>query len=382
MISINATEYIKYISELHADNILGGVIYCISEDGKFTWRKASKVFDLELFQVGDKVNSEGIAMKAVREKRTLKEDVPRSIYGMRLTTIAEPLINDEGEVVGVFSIIFPRLHPVASAFNHFAPKLVSMFSEGSFMYVTDLEKAICRQGSDKFDIPDLQVGVQITSDLISYKVIKEQKIISQEVDSSKYGVAALITGSPLYDEETGKIVGTSVLAVPKVVASNLRDMSGGLESGIAQVASAIEEVAASASNIYENEQKLNEEINEISNLSEEINKISAYIKEIADQTKMLGLNAAIEAARAGETGKGFGVVATEIRKLSEQSKSTVPEINKITDRIKKKVETANEMSKSSLLSSQEQAAATEEITASIEEISATSEELNKIAKNL
>jgi methyl-accepting chemotaxis protein len=112
--------------------------------------------------------------------------------------------------------------------------------------------------------------------------------------------------------------------------------------------------------------ELNNEIKKVISLSEEINKVSSFIKEIADETKMLGLNAAIEAARAGDAGRGFGVVAEEIRKLSEQSKSTVPKIKELTDNIKSKVSEASERSQNSLASSQEQAAATEETTASVE----------------
>lgn len=382
MISTNGIEYLKAMSELQADSITGGVIYLISEGGMFTWKKASKVFNLDFFQVGQKLNSNSIAMRALKEKKTLIENVPRSLYGVRLKTIAEPLVNEVGEVVGVFSLVFPRLHPVGKAFGDFAPILVAMFPEGAFIYLTDLQKIAYRQPSKTFDMPSMQVGYEITEEDTAFKAIKTKQIATIELDSSRYGVPVLVTNSPLFDEETGEVVATLGLVIPKTVATNLRGMSESLESGLAQVAAAIEELAASASNIHTNEQELNKEINEIIHLSEEINKISSFIKEIADETKMLGLNAAIEAARAGEAGRGFGVVADEIRKLSEQSKGTVPQIKKITDIIKMKVEQASEMSKNSLGSSQEQAAASQEITATIEEISATSEELNRIAQKL
>ena len=159
-------------------------------------------------------------------------------------------------------------------------------------------------------------------------------------------------------------------------------MSDDLNCGLTEISQAIKQLADSSTNIHTNELELDSVIKGIISLSDEINNVSVFIKKIAEETNMLGLNAAIEAARAGAAGKGFSVVANEIRKLSDQSKNTVPQIKKLTEDIKTRVEEAGKKSKQSIFSSEEQAAATEEIIAGIGEITALAENLNVIAKKV
>lgn len=383
MIPLSGVDSCKVFAEIMVNMVQGGILFGLIEGDTITWVKGSESLNIDILSVGNKLEENSTTMQAIREKKVLTQKVPRSVYGVRLLITSIPIINDSGESVGAFSIAVPKLNALASSFGTFAPILAEMFHEGAFLYLTDQEKVFARQASTKFDMPSIPLGHKIEENDSPYKVIKSKQPLFLEIDAAKFGMPIFASTIPIFDEDNkDELVGTFGIVIPKKTAATLREMSNNLENGLSGIAAAIEELAASATEIHTNEQLLNDSINEITSITEEINEVSAFIKDIADETKMLGLNAAIEAARAGEAGRGFGVVADEIRKLSDQSKSTVPKIKKLTDDIKSKVNEASNKSKGSLHSSQEQAAATEEITASVEEITAMSEELIKISKNI
>lgn len=157
-----------------------------------------------------------------------------------------------------------------------------------------------------------------------------------------------------------------------------RGMSNTMTTNFSQISATMQELASTSVTVADNQHVLNDEIKNIKEISAEINAILDSIKLIADRTNRLGINAAIEAAHANEAGKGFGVVASEIRKLSVNSKETASKISELTKKIEDSVDETLKTSDSTLENTEQQSAAIEETTASVEELVSLTEELDKL----
>ena len=129
-------------------------------------------------------------------------------------------------------------------------------------------------------------------------------------------------------------------ATVREVAMNASQASQSAEEANQRARQGAEVVGASISAIEEVSGltlSLKERMTQLGGRAEDIGQVMAVITEIADQTNLLALNAAIEAARAGEAGRGFAVVADEVRKLAEKTMAATGEVGRVVDDIQKGV---------------------------------------------
>lgn len=211
-------------------------------------------------------------------------------------------------------------------------------------------------------------------------------------------------------EESAKAVGEMSSAIQRVAVTT----STVAESAVDTTKQAtlghdsLEKVIEKMKTINHTTSETNSVIKDLDRKSAEIGKIIEVITGIADQTNLLALNAAIEAARAGEHGKGFAVVADEVRKLAELSRQSASQISSLIEVIQKETHQVVEMMNKGaaeisegtslvedtgrifdeILKSienvsseiQEVSAISEEMSASVMQVNASIEEVTKIAR--
>ncbi|WP_245831017.1 methyl-accepting chemotaxis protein [Sediminibacillus massiliensis] len=268
------------------------------------------------------------------------------------------------------------LHPKLEAFMEVAPLLKDLFPQDFNIGISDKESLLLGIGGD--NVPALPVGYALQENDGLFEAVHFNEIQRVVLPKEVFGFPVVATAIPLHDRE-GEVIGGVGVASSLEQYNILYEIASKLSAAVEQVNATIQELAGSITNSSENIHSISGQSSFVLENVFEIDKVAKMVKEVSAHSQILGLNASIEAARAGEFGKGFSVVATEIRKMADNSKNHTDTIMNTTSKISDLISDLHRSISSVTTEAEEQSAATEQLAATMQEISDNANSLAEYA---
>ncbi|AIQ40909.1 methyl-accepting chemotaxis protein [Paenibacillus sp. FSL R7-0297] len=261
-----------------------------------------------------------------------------------------------------------------------APLFKQIHAQDIMIGITDREIFHYYEPSKVLDF-GLTKGSPVSPDDPSLGNALAGRATTNRLSPELYGATVVSSAVPIYGDE-GEVIGAFAIAYTlenedkmEQLTESINQISGQLADMVQNVAAQSEELSATTAQILENSRKTVEE-------SKQVNKVAGFIREISEQTNLLGLNAAIEAARVGEQGAGFGVVATEVRKLSVHTKEATKSIEDSLSTVQRSIREMEQEIEAIALSSSAQAELVTQFSDVIEKLNETSGEMARFISSV
>lgn len=269
---------------------------------------------------------------------------------------------------------------IISSYAEILDQLPALFEDEISFTLTDRERFV--KFAESENMPAFsEVGKVIPKGEILREVMEKGITKSIIVENFNNKMDIKVVAMPIRDSN-GKIIGALSYGKDLTSSRRISNMSTNLANATSDIYDIVSEMNGDIKNISETNNNIVSEIENTTKQCENTDDIIKFIQNIARQTNLLGLNAAIEASKAGESGRGFSVVASEIRKLSGSSAESVAQINEILKNIKDSVGLVEKSIQSSKDSSEKHKQALNKILESVKELNTDAEFLAEMAKKL
>ena len=246
--------------------------------------------------------------------------------------------------------------------------------------IADREKYLLYQPAKSLDLKVI-AGDAIRPGSATHKAITEKKRFFNKIDKSVRGIPYIALANPIRNDQ-GEVIGSIVISESIERYDSFKEMATNLTDSISALASTSEQISAQAEEIAALSRKVTLSSQESQKRAKETDEVLGLIRNISSQTNLLGLNAAIEAARVGELGRGFGVVAEEIRKLASGSAESIKKVEQITKLIQEASDGSLQQTTQIEGGINQIAEAMGQIAASIQQINAMALKLDQFANQL
>jgi methyl-accepting chemotaxis protein len=212
------------------------------------------------------------------------------------------------------------------------------------------------------------------------RAVEEKQRIFSRIDKAVRGIPYIALANPIFNNHN-EVIGAVTITESVELYDGFKEMATTLTDAISSLASTSEQIAAQSEEIAAVSHHLTISTETSQKRVQETDQVLSLIKNISAQTNLLGLNAAIEAARVGEHGRGFGVVAEEIRKLASGSAESIKKVETIITEIKEASAKSYQQTTQIEVLIAQVAEAISHIATSVQQINTMAEKLDQTANN-